>query len=37
MDSTLGSVVATIIIAFLYFMFRRNSQPFSKRINNNFW
>ena len=27
MDSTLGSIVATITIAFLYFVFRRNSQP----------
>lgn len=31
MDSILGSVVATITIAFLYFMFRRNSQPTFKK------
>lgn len=31
MDSILGSVVATIIIAFLYFMFRRDSQPIFKQ------
>lgn len=31
MDSIVGSVVATITIAFLYFMFRRNSQPIFKR------
>ena len=31
MDSTLGSVVATITIAFLYFMFRRNFQPIFKK------
>lgn len=31
MDSILGSVVATITIAFLYFMFRRNSQPIFKQ------
>ena len=31
MDSTLGSIVATITIAFLYFMFRRNSQPIFKK------
>lgn len=31
MDSTLGSVVATITIAFLYFMFRRNSPPIFKK------
>ncbi|WP_299323042.1 hypothetical protein [uncultured Gemella sp.] len=31
MDSILGSVVATITIAFLYFMFRRNSQPIFKK------
>ena len=31
MDSTLGSIVATITIAFLYFMFRRNSQPIFKQ------
>ena len=31
MDSIVGSVVATITITFLYFMFRRNSQPIFKR------
>ena len=31
MDSILGSLVATITIAFLYFMFRRNSQPIFKQ------
>ena len=31
MDSTLGAVVATITIAFLYFMFRRNSQSIFKK------
>ena len=31
MDSTLGSIVATITIAFLYFVFRRNSQPIFKK------
>ena len=31
MDSTLGAIVATITIAFLYFMFRRNSQPIFKK------
>ena len=31
MDSILGSIVATITIAFLYFMFRRNSQPIFKK------
>ena len=31
MDSIVGSVVATITIAFLYFMFRRNSQPIFKK------
>ena len=31
MDSILGSIVATITIAFLYFMFRRNSQPIFKQ------
>ena len=31
MDSVLGAIVATITIAFLYFMFRRNSQPIFKQ------
>ena len=31
MDSTLGAIVATITIAFLYFVFRRNSQPIFKK------
>ena len=31
MDSTLGSIVAIITIAFLYFVFRRNSQPIFKK------
>ena len=31
MESILGSLVATITIAFLYFMFRRNSQPIFKK------
>ena len=31
MDSIVGSVVATITIAFLYFVFRRNSQPIFKK------
>ena len=31
MDKILGSIVATITIAFLYFMFRRNSQPIFKK------
>ena len=31
MDSILRSIVATITIAFLYFMFRRNSQPIYKK------
>jgi hypothetical protein len=31
LDSTLGSIVATITIAFLYFVFRRNSQPIFKK------
>lgn len=31
MDSILGSIVATITIAFLYFVFRRNSQPIFKK------
>ena len=31
MDSIVGSVVATITIAFIYFMFRRNSQPIFKQ------
>ena len=31
MDSTLGSIVATITIGFIYFMFRRNSQPIFKK------
>ena len=31
MDSIVGSIVATITIAFLYFMFRRNSQPIFKK------
>ena len=31
MDSIVGSIVATITIAFLYFMLRRNSQPIFKK------
>ena len=31
MDSILGSLVATITIAFLYFMFRRKSFPIFKK------
>lgn len=31
MDSILGSLVATITIAFLYFMFRRKSLPIFKK------
>ena len=31
MDSTLGAIVATITIGFIYFMFRRNSQPIFKK------
>ena len=31
MDSIVGSVVTTITIAFIYFMFRRNSQPIFKQ------
>ena len=31
MDKILGSIVATITIAFLYFVFRRNSQPIFKK------
>ena len=31
MDSILGAIVATITIAFLYFVFRRNSQPIFKK------
>jgi len=31
MDSTLGSIVATITIGFIYFMFRRKSQPIFKK------
>ena len=31
MDSTLGSIVATITISFLYFMFRRKSLPIFKK------
>ena len=31
MDSIVGSIVATITIAFLYFVFRRNSQPIFKK------
>ena len=31
MDSTLGSIVATITIVVLYFVFRRNSQPIFKK------
>ena len=31
MDSTLGSIVATITIGFIYFMFRRKSQPILKK------
>ena len=31
MDSILGSIVATITIAFLYFMFRRKSLPIFKK------
>ena len=31
MDSILGSIVATITIGFIYFMFRRKSQPIFKK------
>ena len=31
MDSTLGSIVATLTIAFLYFTFRRKSLPIFKK------
>jgi len=31
MDSILGSIVATITIGFIYFMFRRKSQPILKK------
>ena len=31
MDSTLGAIVATITIGFIYFMFRRKSQPILKK------
>ena len=31
MDSTLGSIVATITIGFIYFMFRRKSLPIFKK------
>ena len=31
MDSILGSLVATITIGFIYFMFRRKSQPIFKK------
>ena len=31
MDSTLGSIVATITICFIYFMFRRKSLPIFKK------
>ena len=31
MDSILGSMVATITISFIYFMFRRNSQSIFKK------
>lgn len=31
MDSILGSLVATITIGFIYFMFRRKSQPILKK------
>ena len=31
MDSIVGSIVATITIVFLYFVFRRNSQPIFKK------
>lgn len=31
MDSTLGSIVATITIGYIYFMFRRKSLPIFKK------
>ena len=31
MDSTLGAIVATITIGFIYFMFRRTSLPIFKK------
>ena len=31
MDSTLGAIVATITIGFIYFMFRRKSLPIFKK------
>ena len=31
MDSILESIVATITIGFIYFMFRKKSQPISKK------
>lgn len=31
MDSILGSIVATITIGFIYFMFRKKSQPIFKK------
>lgn len=31
MDNILGSLVATITIGFIYFMFRRKSQPILKK------
>lgn len=31
MDSTLGSIVATITIGFIYFMFKRKSLPIFKK------
>ena len=31
MDSTLGAIVATITIGFIYFMFRRKSLPICKK------
>ena len=31
MDSTLGSIVVTITIGFIYFMFRRKSLPIFKK------
>ena len=31
MDSTLGSIVATITIGFIYFMFRKKSLPIFKK------
>lgn len=31
MDSTLGSIVATITIGFIYFMFRRKALPIFKK------